>query len=450
MLVASLLNLDPKEVLPLADLIHGRTLGNTLNIVLLLESLRLNKLLTCDDGKWSWKVERIRAETSVSDEVAELILSKVHRLHAFVQGILKLGSCFGYQFRADLLKLVALGSIPSEIEEARATYNLRIDQALDVAAQEGLIETLVKPDEKAPEYKFVHDRIEQALYDLFTEHKRQSCHLVIGKMLQRHLVQSKELEKHHSDNLVFLAVEQLDRGLALIKQEDQVSIAELNLNAAHRAMSKSAFQAAPDYVQIAADLLNSHWETNYELTMRVHTTAAQFHSCTGRFEECARTADAALGNAKRTMDKLPIYYTMIDALASQDLLSDALDLGVEVLNKELCVKTPRRASSLQVLRELNLVWRMIGKKTDDDLLTLPTISHKVLAAAMRVTMEISMIAFFAQENKNYPFLWLRAMKLTLMYGQDRVTPSIFACYGILNSFAGRYHRFGMLARMHYA
>ncbi|KAI2494885.1 PhoQ sensor [Fragilaria crotonensis] len=80
---------------------------------------------------------------------------------------------------------------------------------------------------------------------------------------------------------------------------------------------------------------------------------------------------------------------------------------------------------------------------------MPAVSDEVMAAAMRVTVALSMIAFFAQENMNYPFLWVRAMKLTLLHGQDRLTSTIFACHGIVNAFMGRYtaaHRFGMLSR----
>jgi predicted ATPase len=92
---------------------------------------------------------------------------------------------------------------------------------------------------------------------------------------------------------------------------------------------------------------------------------------------------------------------------------------------------------------------LLGNQTDEDLLDAKPVEDEKMQAAMRLTLALSMIAFFSQENMNYPFLWMRAMKLTLQYGQDRVTAPIFACFGATNSILGRClvaHRFGMLAR----
>lgn len=433
-------------LIPLVDLAHTRTMGNPYHLQQFIQTLERDQLITHEEGKWTWDLERIQSETSVSENVATLILDKITRLHAFVQGMLKLGACLGYQFDIDILKLVAMGSLPpanrAKMEEM---YSTRIDQVVACGMKEGLIETCKTTTDSRIEYKFTHDRVQQALYGMFSAQERPKLHLRVGKLLQDYL-RDNELQ---DDAFVFLTVEQLNRGLALTTLEYRVGIAELNLKASRMAMSKSAFETATDYIQIAAGLLQPHWETNYDLTLEVYTTAAQFNCSTGRFDESKTASDAVLEHAKSTLDKMQVYYTMIDALGSQDLLSEALDLGVSILNNELRVKSPRHAHAGQIVAELGRVVHLIGKKSDDDIVNAKPIEDETMKAAMRLTLALSMIAFFAQENFNYPFLWIRATKLTLLHGQDRVTAPIFACYGAINSIMGRYvesHRLGMLAR----
>ena len=461
--IASILDMEPPATQPLGELVYSRTMGNPYHVIQFMQTLHRNHLISSENKSWTWDLARIQSETFVSDNVADLILSKISSLHAFVQGMLKLGSCLGYQFDAEILKFVALGSLPPQNRAQMAEmYGTRIDQALAVGIKEGLLERCSKHGE----IKFTHDRVQQALYGLFSDNELPTLHLRIGRLLQeslnalddvrsllylvvRRLQDSLKESDENVVSLLFLTVEQLNRGLALTEVEERVGIAELNLRASQIAMSKSAFQASTDYILVSCSLLADHWESDYDLTLRTYTTAAQYHCCTGRFEESKAAADAVLLHAKTSMDKMPVYYTMIDALGSQDLLSDALDLGSKILNKELQVKTPRRAHPGQIVAELGRVTRLLRRKTDDQLMDMPAVSDEVMAAAMRVTVALSMIAFFAQENMNYPFLWLRAMKLTLLHGQDRLTSPIFACHGIVNAFMGRYtaaHRFGMLSR----
>lgn len=440
--VAIILKTDAAKTQPLGELVYSRTMGNPYHAIQFMQTLQRNKLISMENKAWTWDLDRIQSETFVSDNVADLILSKITSLHAFVQGMLKLGSCLGYQFDDDLLKLVALGSLPPQNRAQMADiYGARIDQALAVGMKEGLLERCGKKNG----IKFTHDRVQQTLYGMFSENEKPTLHLRVGRLLQESLEESDE----NYDSLLFLAVEQLNRGIALTDVAERVGIAQLNLKASRLAMSKSAFQASTDYILVSCGLLADSWESDYDLTLQAFTTAAQYHCCTGRFEESKAAADAVLQHAKTTMAKMPVYYTMIDALGSQDLLSDALDLGSKILNKELHVKTPRRAHPGQIVAELGRVTRLLRRKTDDQLIDMPAVSDETMAAAMRITVALSMIAFFAQENMNYPFLWLRAMKLTLRYGQDRLTSPIFACYGIVNAFMGRYtaaHRFGMLSR----
>ncbi|KAI2494884.1 PhoQ sensor [Fragilaria crotonensis] len=352
--IATILDMETSKTQPLGELVYSRTMGNPYHLIQFMQSLHRNRLISSEDNSWTWDLAQIQSDTFVSDNVADLILSKIGSLPAFVQGILKLGSCLGYQFDADLLKRIALGFLPPQNREQMAdVYGTRIDQALEVGIKEGLLERC----KTNGAIKFTHDRVQQSLYGLFSDHELPTLHVRVGRLLQESLQELEDVQSLlvltvrslqesliASDekvvSLLFLTVEQLNRGLELTDISERVGIAELNLRASQVAMSKSAFQASTDYILVSFSLLAANWESDYNLTLRAYTTAAQYHCCTGRFEESKAAADAVLLHAKTSLEKMPVYYTMIDAFGSQDLLSDALDLGNKILNKELKVKAP--------------------------------------------------------------------------------------------------------------
>ncbi|KAI2490706.1 PhoQ sensor [Fragilaria crotonensis] len=313
--------METSKTQPLGELVYSRTMGNPYHVIQFMQSLHRNRLISSEDNSWTWDLAQIQSDTFVSDNVADLILSKIGSLPAFVQGILKLGSCLGYQFDADLLKRIALGFLPPQNREQMAdVYGTRIDQALEVGIKEGLLERC----KTNGAIKFTHDRVQQSLYGHFSDHELPTLHLRVGRLLQESLQELEDVQSLlvltvrslqesliASDekvvSLLFLTVEQLNRGLELTDISERVGIAELNLRASQVAMSKSAFQASTDYILVSCSLLAANWESDYNLTLRAYTTAAQYHCCTGRFEESKAAADAVLLHAKTSLEKMPVY-----------------------------------------------------------------------------------------------------------------------------------------------
>ena len=104
-MVAALLNLAESKTQPLSELVHRRTHGNPCFVVEFLRSLESSGLLSFDNSTdvWRWELDRIQMETHVSDNVGELLLSRVQRLPSHIQSVLKVASCLGYKFDSTLL-----------------------------------------------------------------------------------------------------------------------------------------------------------------------------------------------------------------------------------------------------------------------------------------------------------------------------------------------------------
>ena len=118
------------------------------------------------EGGWRWDAEGVRAK-GYSDNVVDFMVGKLRQLPHGTQHLLRLAACVGNAFSPQ-----HPGSSSPTCETAE------VEQGLEPALQEGL---LVR---SGPEqYRFLHDRIQQAAHALIPEEERKAVHLRIGRLL---------------------------------------------------------------------------------------------------------------------------------------------------------------------------------------------------------------------------------------------------------------------------
>src|SRR5262249_9517770 len=105
-------------------------------------------------------------------------------------------------------------------------------------------------------YRFLHDRVQEAVYSLVPAELRAAAHLRIGRLLAAHTPPEKREEG------IFEIVNQLNRGVALItSRAEREDLAELNLIAGQRAKASTAYTSALTYLVAGAALLAEDcWE----------------------------------------------------------------------------------------------------------------------------------------------------------------------------------------------
>src|SRR5262249_16412151 len=115
-------------------------------------------------------------------------------------------------------------------------------------------------------YHFLHDRVQEAAYDLIPEDRRPGEHVRIGRRLLAHLPQEAA-----SDRLLEI-VNQLNRGVGLITDlSEREALCQLNAQAGRRAKHATAYASARGYLLQATALLRPDaWRTQYEDTFTVH------------------------------------------------------------------------------------------------------------------------------------------------------------------------------------
>ncbi|MDE5089630.1 MAG: AAA family ATPase, partial [Trichodesmium sp. St16_bin2-tuft] len=246
-LIADTLSCSLKISKPLAELIRKKTNGNPFFLTQLFYYLYQENFLvfqfpqslinTENNQKcyWKWDIEEIK-RVSITDNVVELMVSKIEKLEVKTQKILKLAACIGNQFNLEILSIINRKSQTITAKE------------LEYAIQEGLINPLdnnykiillwdakelsnelsenYSESAKYIPYKFLHDRVQQAAYSLIPEDDKKQLHLQIGRLLLRNIGED-ELEKK-----IFDIVNQLNEGSALItEQSEKYELAKLNLQA---------------------------------------------------------------------------------------------------------------------------------------------------------------------------------------------------------------------------
>ncbi|MBD2778911.1 hypothetical protein [Iningainema tapete] len=133
-------------------------------------------------------------------------------------------------------------------------------------------------DDTKLEYKFLHDRVQQAAYSLISDEQKQATHRQIGQLLLNNTPTEQLLDN------IFDIVNQLNLGIpaqkpgfsekpGFFKQEE---LAQLNLIAGRKAKASAAYEPAVKYLRIAMELLtNNSWYTQYELTLNLHKERAE-------------------------------------------------------------------------------------------------------------------------------------------------------------------------------
>ncbi len=140
------------------------------------------------------------------------------------------------------------------------------------------------------EYKFAHDRIQQAAYSLIPEAEKAAVHLHVGRLLLVHTPLEERERK------IFDIVNQLNTAHELLSQlEKREELAQLNLQAGQKAKASAAFQSADYYFQVGLSLLSKDsWQRQYELSLALHLEAAETAYLNNNFEDMEQLAAVVL------------------------------------------------------------------------------------------------------------------------------------------------------------
>ncbi|MEH2415997.1 trifunctional serine/threonine-protein kinase/ATP-binding protein/sensor histidine kinase [Nostoc sp.] len=427
-LVADTLNCSLETTEILTQLVYQKTRGNPFFSTQFFKALHQDNLIKfdLDSGSWQCNIAQLKG-LALTDDVVDFMVLQLRKLPEPTQNVLKLAACIGNQF--DLATL-AIVSENSETETAIYLWK---------ALQEGLIlpqsevykfyvgretQDLVESS-LTVNYKFLHDRVQQAAYALIPESKKQSIHLQIGQLLLSKIPIKKQEER------IFEIVNQLNIGVKLITQQsDKEQLAQLNLLAGQKAKLSTAYANTVEYISCGIQLLRTDsWQQQYSLTLALYEEAASAAYFMGQFDQVEEFVKQVQDHTNVLLDKVKSIEIQIQSYLAQSRFDDSIRTAIALLNL-LGVKLSDQANQTQTFLTLaQTKLRLLGK-SPLTLIDLPDMMGDKQLAAIRILASTNSTAYIGRPDL-LPQIILSEVNLSMQYGNAAASAFGYAWYGLI-------------------
>ncbi|PRQ08381.1 AAA family ATPase [Enhygromyxa salina] len=413
---------------PLARVVHAKTLGNPFFANQFLREIYADGALRYDADattRWVYDLEAINRH-AYTDNVVDFMAAKILRLPNSVREILTIAACIGHRF--DFHTLITItGRSAREISESLwAALDLGLIVPLD--ANYHLMHVLTDSPAVNLRYRFLHDRVQQAAYDLTDQDRRMELHLKIGRPLLADRVAGD------SDDRLFEIVNHLNHGAPLLTdQAERTELARLNLEAGRRAKLATAYDAATGYLRGGTNSLPaSAWATDYSLCFELHRELAECEYLCGRFSVAEELFQALIEHAQDQLDEAEIYTIRLRLYQVAGRYNDGVDLAHAALAK-LGVTFPEDAEGVGAATgaEAARVPENLGERSVASLIDAPRMSDPRHERIMGLLAGLLPCAYIGRPEV-FPLAALRMVNFSLQHGNTEASCFAYSAYGLMS------------------
>jgi len=321
----------------LTDLLAKKTDGNPYYAKQLLTHW-VEKGAVCWDNEthgWVWQVDALH-KASQSNDVVELLASKIKLLPEQTIEVLKWAACIGAHFDPDTLARALVLS-----QEGLQTH-------LQELQNSGLIfpETDLATGKRR--FHFLHNRIHLAAQGFWSVPEKKKAHLQIGRTLE------KFPPDPLTDDWVIQTVSQLNQAVELISDPAERHIAAaLNLKAGNATKELAAFESAWGYYTQGMELLaNDSWESDYQLTKELYVNRAEAEYFTGNTEAFVPIFQLLYDQLKTDAEREEVINIKLNLYTKAGDFKKAVDIGIAAINQFSSEKIPPNLSEVSVIAQV--------------------------------------------------------------------------------------------------
>ncbi len=430
LLVADTLLCGVEIAAPLSQLVYQKTKGNPFFTIQFLQGLHEEGYITFDleAGYWQCDLAKVR-RLALTDDVVVFMEERLRKLPPETQAMLMLAASIGNRFNLATLAVVCecsqddvaanlwMGLQEGFVIPESQNYKFVQGEKWDVKGRE----------EVGVDYRFLHDRVQQAAYALIPKGQKQHTHLQNGRLLLKKSSTS-EIEEN-----IFDVTNQFNKGHFFIcDHQEKDKLAQLNLRAGRKAKSATAYSAATDYLNFGILLLEDGWERQYDLMLSLYLEAIESEYMTTNFELSQELSNQALEKVESLLDRLKIYELQIRNYNAQNQRQQAVDLGI------------------YGLKLLNLELDTVPPDIDDieALIDLPEMSDPLQIMALRILVGMVSAACVVALDLLAPITY-KLVNICVDSGNSQLAPYAYSCYSwILSNSTEEIdtcYRFGKLA-----
>ncbi|SEM54856.1 Predicted ATPase [Stigmatella aurantiaca] len=411
---------------PLAAMVHEKTGGNPFFLLQWMVTLNQDGLLVREPGGgWRWDAAGTQAR-GYADNVVGFMVDKLRQLPPGTQHLLRLAACVGNAFSLQMLRAL------TDLEEVGT-----MEQGLEPALQEGLLAR------SGPEqYRFLHDRIQQAAHALMSEEERKSAHLRIGRLLLSSLTPEEVAEQ------LFDVVSHLNAGAELFDgPEERHRAARLNAEAGRKAAAAVAPAPAITYFSAAFALIpGDPWQTDYELAFKVRSAQTKCELQRGNAAGARPLAETLRAQARNKADATSAYCLKSSCCLYAGDIQGSLECMLECLEK-LGMRLSPHPSLEELTAAHDEVWSLVGPRPIESLLDLPPLRDPDVKLVLDALFGLFAPAYYANPQL-LGLVLSRMTALTLRHGFAEASLMGLGWFGMLTgSMFKRYQEGTALGRL---
>jgi predicted ATPase/HPt (histidine-containing phosphotransfer) domain-containing protein len=447
-IVAGALKCEPHHCAPLAREIYKKTQGNPFFTSELLSTLHREGAITFNAslGTWSWDLDAAR-RLAASQNVVDLLVTRLGRLHPDVLFALQMAACVGNVF-----SLSTLASLLERSPDATAAL-------LSAPIAEGLIvplddtyklmqlgaEDAERHAALEVRYRFQHDRVQQATYSLIADGDKAATHLRIGRRL---LAAEPDVE-HPAD--LFSVTNHLNMGRALMTElGEREMLARLNRKAGAKALAATAFTVAAKYHEAGVSCLSrAEWAEQKELRFALFSERVGSVLMAGERERAAALCKDLLELAPTRAAHAAVYLIQSQVMMYQGKLVEAI-ASVRSGLRTLGIDFPEDPATIeqQIGAGIGKMQEHLARVPIEELAHLPEVADAEKLVALQLLFHVIGAAIMV-----YPPLFILAELITfdlaLSHGTTAVCAKNFVDCGMIQGGAlGNYaaaYRLGKVA-----
>lgn len=316
-LVSDSLHVSPRLTRSLSAVIHRKCLGNPFFLRQTIELLVRKDLLyfSMTERRWKWDLDKI-SDLEINDDVVLLLMCEMTKLPDDLLLGLKATSCVG-------------ANVPNSIVDILSKHlGFNLSKVLSVLAQRGFLNVI-----GSTQFRFVHDRIYRAAYDLMTRKQQRENHMKFGLAICSYVLENCK----NNYDMLFIGLNQVNRGgleeLSDPRQQ-RVIIAQLNLKAGYRALALTDFSAALSFFEQGIKFLGTnHWDEQYQLSLDLFSVAAESACAIIDTPRVKILTDEVICHSHTLEDRLPCLYHFAKSLRTSRSLPACGDFALGVLEQ---------------------------------------------------------------------------------------------------------------------
>ncbi|SDZ65597.1 Predicted ATPase [Evansella caseinilytica] len=416
----------------LSAYIYNITQGNPFFITQLMKRLELERLIELDmeTNEYNYFLNK---QIHLPDhlDVLTILHQKLEMLPRQVIEILSIAACLGNTFQTQ--ELAVIFELPEE----------DLTDHMATAVSEGIVFADSDSRRGRQRFTFVHDKVQQAIYNRLEKNERGKYHYRIGKQLLDH--------EREPSRYLFTIIDHLNLSSHLLPEAEWTELAALNSKGGSKAKNAGAFEAAYRYFRMAKQLLSENcWSEDYELAFTIFKGLGECAYLNSRFSEAEQMFALLLDKAKTVGEKLTIYNLKLIQYTHLNRAEEAVTTGLDGLNLAGW-NLSHQISKWKIVKELVSIHCLLINKKSAGLLDLPEMKNEQKKQIMQTLINMNAPTYHVNQNLATYFM-LRAFRFTLRNGDTDISALVYNNYAlILSAGFGNYNKsdeFGKLAIEH--